>query len=173
MNLILQSVGINYELSEYTIIQNTLHTLKHDHNFDNSTNDTDDDDEETQFENPSNVSEDTQIDQMLLQHQRCITMKHNLPSCLNGNQLIFEDEELEQDYVRAETLNGIDASRIHARLFNRKPDSDREFTPIMVNDKAQFACEQNIIVSVENSIVNAEKIMKNAKKLEMDDDNST
>jgi hypothetical protein len=32
---------------------------------------------------------------------------------------------------------------------------------------------QNIIVSVENSIVNAEKIMKNAKKLEIDDDNST
>ena len=36
---------------------------------------------------------------MLLQHQHRITMKHNLPSCLNGNQLIFEDEELEQEFL--------------------------------------------------------------------------
>ncbi|CAG8777741.1 3973_t:CDS:1, partial [Funneliformis caledonium] len=54
MNLILQSIGINYELSEYiTIVRNNLHTLKYDCSFDNSTSDTDDN-EEAQFENLSN-----------------------------------------------------------------------------------------------------------------------
>lgn len=101
MNLILRSIGINYELSEYTtIIQNILHTLKHDCDFDDSTSDTDDNDE-TQFENSFNnfqISEDTQIDQMLLQHQRHITMKHNVPNRLDGNQLIIENEEFEQEF---------------------------------------------------------------------------
>ncbi|CAG8626175.1 15654_t:CDS:2 [Funneliformis caledonium] len=55
MNLILQSIRINYELTKYTsIVQNTLHTLKYNCNFDDSTSDTDDNDEAAQFENPSN-----------------------------------------------------------------------------------------------------------------------
>ncbi|CAG8836768.1 488_t:CDS:2, partial [Gigaspora margarita] len=46
----LQSVGINYELSKYfTIIQNTLYTLKHNHDNDNSTNNIDD--TKAQFDN--------------------------------------------------------------------------------------------------------------------------
>lgn len=68
--------------------------------FDDSTSDTDDNDE-TQFENSFNnfqISEDTQIDQMLLQHQRRITMKHNVPNRLDGNQLIIENEEFEQEF---------------------------------------------------------------------------
>ena len=48
MNLILQSIRINYKLSEYTtIVQNTLHALKYDCNFDDSTSDTDNNNKET------------------------------------------------------------------------------------------------------------------------------
>jgi hypothetical protein len=106
-------------------------------------------------------------------------------------------------------LDGVDANRIHARLFELASDSDREFTPIMDNNRTQFVCEtypfrffaalgdvksyfrgtskwtdkvlwlsdlqltsyyhwQDIITNVENSIVNAEKVMKNTKK---NDDN--
>ncbi|RIB23653.1 hypothetical protein C2G38_2170549 [Gigaspora rosea] len=57
MNLILQSVGINYELSKYsTIIQNILHTLKHNYDKDNSTNDIDNN--EAQFDNNFQILED-------------------------------------------------------------------------------------------------------------------
>jgi len=101
MNLILQSIRINYELSEYTtIVRNTLHTLKYDCSFDNSTSDTDNN-EEAQFKNLSNnfqISENDQINQMLLQHQRCITMKCNILTCLDANQLIIENEEFEQEF---------------------------------------------------------------------------
>ncbi|CAG8587247.1 3266_t:CDS:1, partial [Funneliformis caledonium] len=65
--------------------------------FDNSTSDTDDN-EKAQFENLSNdfqISENDQINQMLLQHQRRITMKCNIPNCLDANQLIIENEEFE------------------------------------------------------------------------------
>ncbi|CAG8772140.1 15071_t:CDS:2, partial [Gigaspora rosea] len=91
MSLILQSVGINYEFSEYsTIIQNALHTLKHNHDNDTSINDIDDN--EAQFDNNFQILEDNQIDQMLLQYQRRITMKCNFLNHLNRNQLIIEDE---------------------------------------------------------------------------------
>ncbi|CAG8823921.1 15253_t:CDS:1, partial [Gigaspora rosea] len=41
----------------------------------------------------------------------------------------------------AEMLNGVDASRIHARLFDLAPNSDREFTPIIDSNRTQFVCE--------------------------------
>ncbi len=88
MNLILQSIRINYKLSEYTtIVQNTLHILKYDCSFDNSTSDIDNN-EKAQFENLFNnfqIFENDQINQMLLQHQRHITIKYNISNYLNGN----------------------------------------------------------------------------------------
>ncbi len=98
INLILQSIRINYKLSEYTtIVRNTLHILKYDCSFDNSTSDIDNN-EKAQFENLFNnfqISENDQINQMLLQHQCCITMKRNILNCLDANQLIIENEEFE------------------------------------------------------------------------------
>ena len=38
-------------------------------------------------------------------------------------------------------LDGINAGRIHARLFDQVSDSNREFAPILTNDRVQFACE--------------------------------
>lgn len=106
--------------------------------------------------------------------------------------------------------DGINAGRIHARFFERSPDSNHEFLPIIAKNRAQFACEaysfrffaalgniettihgtskwmdkrlflsdlqltsyyywKNNVIGIENSIINAENIMKNAKK--QDDDN--
>ena len=62
-------------------------TLKYDCSFSNSTSDTDNN-EEAQFKNLSNnfqISENDQINQILLQHQRHITIKYNISNYLNGN----------------------------------------------------------------------------------------
>ncbi|RIB23654.1 hypothetical protein C2G38_2170550 [Gigaspora rosea] len=44
-------------------------------------------------------------------------------------------------YIRAEMLDGVDTSRIHTRLFELAPNSDREFTPIIDSNRTQFVCE--------------------------------
>lgn len=100
--------------------------------------------------------------------------------------------------------NGENANRIHARLFDQSPDSDRKFIPITAKNSAQFTYEtysfrffaalgdiettfygtskwmgkrlwlsdlqltsyfywKNNIANIENSIINAEKIMKQDK----------
>ncbi|CAG8696218.1 11807_t:CDS:1, partial [Funneliformis caledonium] len=41
----------------------------------------------------------------------------------------------------AEMLDGVDSSRIHARFFDLASNSDREFTPIMENNRTQYVCE--------------------------------
>ncbi|CAB4409103.1 unnamed protein product [Rhizophagus irregularis] len=101
MNSILQSVRINYKVSEYiTIIQNTLCTLKHD-SFSSvlSTiaDDADDiDDSDIDDDNSNQTSED-QISKMLLQHQHRIKKRNNLPT--HFEQLISEnDDEFRSDY---------------------------------------------------------------------------
>ncbi|CAG8619643.1 8579_t:CDS:1, partial [Funneliformis caledonium] len=114
-------------------------------------------------------------------------------------------------YIRAEMLDGVDVSQIHARLFDLTSNSDHEFTPIMENNRTQYVCKtylfrfftalgdiksyfcdtskwtdkilwlsdlqltsyyywQNIITNIENGIINAEKIMKNTKKNDDNDD---
>ena len=109
--------------------------------------------------------------------------------------------------------DGMNANRIHARLFDQSPDSDRNFIPIIAKNRAQFICEafsfrffaalgniettfygaskwmdkklwlsdlqltsyyfwKNNVANIENSILNAEKIMKITKKQDINNDDS-
>ncbi|CAB4445007.1 unnamed protein product [Rhizophagus irregularis] len=91
-------------------------------------------------------------------------------------------------YIRTDVSDGENANRIHARLFDQSPDSNRKFIPITATNRAQFTCEvysfrffaalgdiettfYDNIANIENSIISAEKIM-NTKKQDKNDDDS-
>ncbi|CAG8748131.1 19764_t:CDS:2, partial [Gigaspora margarita] len=155
ISLILQSVGINYKFSKYsTIIQNALHTLKH--NYDNDTSINNIDDNDAQIDNDFQILEDNQIDQMLLQHQHNGSIE--LAAALRYEQMYSGIKPIRTkghaswwttacrkkhstSYIRAEMLDGVDASRIQARLFDLAPNSDCEFTLIIDCNRTQFVCE--------------------------------
>ncbi|CAB4444984.1 unnamed protein product [Rhizophagus irregularis] len=44
-------------------------------------------------------------------------------------------------YIRTDVSDGENANRIHARLFDQSPDSNRKFIPITATNRAQFTCE--------------------------------
>ncbi|GES81352.1 hypothetical protein GLOIN_2v1844828 [Rhizophagus clarus] len=68
--------------------------------------------------------------------------------CENSHSIIIAEiiaifEKRKLSYVRVDLLSGSNEGKIHARLYDLKPDSAYEFIPIISKDCAQFTCESN------------------------------
>ncbi|UZO29538.1 uncharacterized protein OCT59_023008 [Rhizophagus irregularis] len=68
--------------------------------------------------------------------------------CENSHSIVIAEiiavfEKHGSSYVRVDLLSGLNEGKIHARLYDLKPDSACEFIPIISKDRTQFTCESN------------------------------
>ncbi|PKY37582.1 hypothetical protein RhiirA4_450455 [Rhizophagus irregularis] len=132
MNSILQSVGINYKVSEYiTIIQNTLCTLKHD-SFSSVlgtiADDADDIDDSDIDDNNSDQTSEDQISKMLLQHQH----QHNTTDTTDNSffDIVNHDVQCKKGVDRIFIMKKMGETREH----NTTDTTDNSFFDIVNHD---------------------------------------
>ncbi|GET65599.1 hypothetical protein GLOIN_2v1844828 [Rhizophagus irregularis DAOM 181602=DAOM 197198] len=68
--------------------------------------------------------------------------------CENSHSIVIAEiiavfEKIGSSYVRVDLLSGLNEGKIHARLYDLKPDSACKFIPIISKDRTQFTCESN------------------------------
>ncbi|POG65249.1 hypothetical protein GLOIN_2v1844828 [Rhizophagus irregularis DAOM 181602=DAOM 197198] len=68
--------------------------------------------------------------------------------CENSHSIVIAEiiavfEKNGSSYVRVDLLSGLNEGKIHARLYDLKPDSACKFIPIISKDRTQFTCESN------------------------------